>query len=424
MPPEAATEAPPASPNVPVSPDAPQSPTVEAPFNDAFSELNKFITTEDEPKPETKGKPDETKPKEKPDVRPPAKPDKGKTDAPKDVKVDTGKPEEKPDEVPEKVDETPSGKRPTPFQLVHKYEKELKEAKEQIAALRSTSPKDHPDFKAVNEQLEALKQRNTELESKIKFVSYKDSAEFKQTYEKPYVDAWIAGRNRISAMTVIDNPDTGETRAGKAEDFDTLMRIGNDDQAAEWASQKFGTKAALALYHRERVQELSTAADRAMEEYKTKGSDQEKQTQAQYDAFVKSVGEEIAPLWKASTEGPAEKYPQWSKPIDGDEKGNELLQRGLETAKKAFASFNPYDPKLNKEQRAEMVRLHATVFNKASWFDRLAYQNVQKDKQIKELQKQLDDYKASEPGAGTGKRGNKTGNEIPSWEEQLEATAT
>jgi hypothetical protein len=419
MPAEAA--APPASPNVPVAPDAPQSATVEAPFNDAFAELDKMISSEPDEKPvEDKPKAPE-KPVDKPKETK-AKPDERKTgdDLRKGKEGDEKQPPAGAGDGNEV--EKPAGKK-TPWQLVHQYEAEIATLRKDLEGARGGSPKDHPDFKSLQERFDATNKRAEELESKIKFISYKDSQEFKDKYEKPYVDAWINGRSRVAAMTFTD-PDSGEERRGTPEDFDRLMRIGSEDDAADFATRHFGNKASGILYHRERVQELSGQADKAVEEYRTKGSEQEKLARDQHETFVKSTGSEVGKLWEDGIKAATEKYPQWSKAVDGDDEGNQLLERGVAMANKAFASFNVFDPKLSKEQRAEMVKLHTALFNKAAWFDRLALADSRKGKRIVELEKQLQDYKASEPGTGTARKPKGAALDVPGWEAQLEGVAT
>lgn len=433
MPPEAA-----AIDAAPAAPDIPQSATIEAPFNDAFAELDRIISDEpDETAPETKpdetqGKPDaqdkkasasekKTQPNDKNKKGMEASKDK-REDAPEDKKG--GDDKAKGGSGTDAAPDTGKSARKTPWQLVHQYEAEISTLKKDLETARGGSPKDHPEFKALQERAEAAQKRADELENRIRFVSYKDSQEFKDKYEKPYVDAWITGRQRVAGMTVITDPETGESRKGTPEDFDTLMKIVSDDAAAEFAAEHFGNRASSVMYHREKVQELSGQADRAVEEYRTKGSEQEKQAREQAETFNKTVSTEVGKLWNEGINGASEKYPQWSKPVEGDEKGNQLLARGLEMANKAFASFNVFDPKLSKEQRSEMVRLHTALFNKAAWFDRLAYQKQAVDKENAELKKQLEEFKASAPGAGSGRRGKTDEAALNGWEAELDKLAT
>jgi hypothetical protein len=430
--PEAAAPAAPAATGAPAAPDIPQSATVEAPFNDAFAELDRMISEPgDEPKEEKSTetpKPDATDKKVSDKKGADEKNNKGLEEAAKKKQQDKG---QKVEDQAEKSGQDGAGSdakavRKTPWQLVHQYEAEIATLRKDLETSKSSSGsvKEHPDYKAVQEELKSAKSRADDLESKIRFVSYKDSQEFKDSYEKPYVDAWITGRSRVAGMTVTVDPDTGSTRQGKAEDFDQLMKIHSDDDAAEFAAVHFGNKASAVLYHRERVQELSAKADRAVEEYKTKGSEQEKQAREQSETFNKTVGTEVGRLWTDTIKAAEEKYPQWSKPVEGDEKGNQLLAKGVELANKAFASFNVFDPRLSKEQRAEMVKSHTALFNKAAWFDRLAYADAQKARKISELEKQLEDYKQSEPGAGSGRRSANGAGAIPSWEDELDKLTT
>jgi hypothetical protein len=230
------------------------------------------------------------------------------------------------------------------------------------------------------------------------------------------VDAYISGQNKTASLTVRGPDDT--TRKGTKEDFDTIMGIGNDDQAAEAATEMFGSKAPLVLYHREKVMELNAAKTKALDEYRTKGSEQEKTTREQTEKQRGEITTQLETFWKKHVETPREKYATYGKPVDGDEQGNKLLQAGYARAEQAFANLNPFDPKLSPEAREKLVALHGQTLNKAAWFDRLAYQKRAADARVKELEAKVAEYEASEPGAGSGKRGKEKAEQ--SWEDLLE----
>jgi hypothetical protein len=53
-----------------------------------------------------------------------------------------------------------------------------------------------------------------------------------------------------------------------AEDFDTIMRVGDDEQASDLATEMFGNKAPLVLMQRERVNELNGKRIGALEHFR------------------------------------------------------------------------------------------------------------------------------------------------------------
>lgn len=404
-----------------VQPASPENETINpAPLNDSFSKAfdEYFPTEQPEPKPDAKEGKTTT---DKPD-------DKGKEktiDKSGDKKPDekeTEKTEDHPNKKPEDGKKVDPDKpvRKTPWQLVHEYEAQISELKKQVRSSTEKPIAEHPEYKGLSEKYEAAQKRLSELEDRIRYVDYSASDEYKAKYETPFVNAYTAGRNKTASMSVLTD-DSGGSRKGTPDDFDRIMSVMDDDQAATLADEMFGSKAPLVLYHRERVMELNNARNKALEEYREKGSEMAKTQKEQYEKSFNASREQVEKYWQKHVLEPRERYAQFGKPIEGDEKGNELLEKGYERAHKAFANLNPLDPRLSPEQREEMVKLHGMIINKAAWFDRVVYQGKAKDAQIKELQDKLKKFEESSPKGGTDRRG--TDKKQPTWEEQLDALA-
>src|SRR5439155_3548115 len=105
-------------------------------------------------------------------------------------------------------------------------------------------------------------------------------------------------------------------RKGTQEDFDTLMRIQDDDEAATWASKLFGPKAPMLLFHRERVQEANNQRRNALEEFRKTGSEREKQRMELITNHQKTV----RTIFDKTKDAGIEQYPQFFKPSDDDPK--------------------------------------------------------------------------------------------------------
>lgn len=257
------------------------------------------------------------------------------------------------------------------------------------AALRSKPPED-PEKKSIQERFESAEKRRQELEDEIRFAKYESSTEYKEKYERPFVDAYQQGRSKVSSLKVVDRE--GNTRQGTPEDFDRIARMVDDDAAADAASEMFGTKAPLVLYHRERVQELNGARVRAIEDFRKQGSEREKQ---QSEAQSKSM-ESIGKLWKQANEEAVEKYPQWFKPADGADDENAALEEGYKLADAGFSDSG----NMTQEQR---VRLHSAIRNRAAGFGRVVLQNRKLSARVSELETKLKEFESSVPGADDGK---------------------
>ena len=110
----------------------------------------------------------------------------------------------------------------------------------------------------------------------------------------------------------------------------------------------------------------------------------------------------------------AEKYPDWFKEKEGDEKGNELLRKGYELVDKVFLGSADVPPE-------ELVAQHSAIRNRAAAFGRLAHQLRTANSRVAELEKELESYKDSEPKGGDGAPADQNG--AMGWESQLEALA-
>lgn len=391
------------APAAPVSaPSAPKTPNPssggrETPnLNNAFSELDRLLDI-----PEIK---DDPKPKEDVDV----------VQEKEDLQVD--KPEDKKEEIPvaKKPEKAAS--------LRESYEKTKSELAQAQAKLKeyeekSKSPSKISDDekKSYEEKLTSAEKRRAELEDHIKYVDYTKSSEYKDTYEKPFVNAYSEARNLASSLKITD-VSTGEVRNATNADFDSIMALSDADEAASRIEELFGTgvKAQMVAQARSEVLKAYNAKQQAIEQYKSKGSEFEKQRGEQ----MTKMQAEVSKIWKQAAAEGADRLPQLFKPSDGDDKGNSALEQGYRLADLAFNALDPQDvPNLpqwiqdkmvnGKLPAQEMAKLHAAIRNKAGAFDRLAYQNKQLQTQLADLKKQLGSYKASEPSEGEKGRSKK-----------------
>lgn len=378
----------PTPPNAPVTPkpdlSKPVSPppakpgdeTPRSPIADAFDELDKYSKEDsgDIP-PATKS------PKQKSLEKKPATEDKKPDDEPP-----------KPDqEAPKPADQPAKPKKPADFlrDELTKVKTERDSLRSELEKARTSKPAEDPEKLTLSEELKKTREAHQKLQEEIKYLDYSRSEEFQEKYYKPFVQAFEKGRAKVSSLTVTD--ENGDRRKATAEDFDKIMQL-RDDEAAELAAQMFGEAAgSIVMWHRERVLEANDAQSAALEEFRKTNTDRQKQINERKLEETKKANT----LWTEYNKQAAEKFPKIFQPIEGDDKGNELLKKGFE---KADFAFN-LPPDMPLEQ---VVAIHSAIRNKAAAFGRLVYQNTQKDARIAELEKQLEQFKASEPGPGEG----------------------
>jgi len=274
----------------------------------------------------------------------------------------------------------------------------------------STKPQEWPEKKTYEERLAAEQKRLEQYETELRYTRYEKSAEYKEKYEAPYVNAYVSGRNKAAAMKVIERKNEADgsviqpARQGTAEDFDMIMGIRDDDAAADKAAELYGARAPMILFHRERAQELQGAAQNAIKEYQTKGAEWEKQQREVQERQFKEADSMIGNFRTAAVE----KYPALFKEIDGDAKGNELLQKGGHLLERVLQGGKPLADGEEPMTQEELAIAIAAVRNKAAGFDRLLYQYRTTQKERDALKKDLEAYQTSEPKDGSGRKSTET----------------
>lgn len=374
-------------------------------MQESFGALDGYLG-EDSPQPEAPAAPEapsqtppaSTPPPEKPDVDEPA-PEKSKATptAPKE----TPKP---PAEVP--VDKM------APKQLREAYGKlkgQLKELEAKIEAEKNKPPvkQDDAKLKEIEERLADREKRLQAIEEERQYADFERSDAYKRQYWEPFVSSFNEGRDLVKQLTV--NAD-GDERQGTPEDFDRLMKISEPNQAAQYAQDMFGASAPEVLIARREVIRANNARIKAIDEFKSKGSERQKMQEQHIGSLRKA--------YESHRDAAVEKFPHWFKPTEGeaiDPKANELLQKGYQFVDQMFQD--------NQMPVDQLVKLHSVVRNKAGAFDRVAHDLRKASARVKELEAKLAEYENSEPAGGTRRSGAPNGEEL-NWEASLDKFAS
>ena len=291
--------------------------------------------------------------------------------------------------------EPTKGKKLSPWKLVDEHKAARLKAETEIAELRkSMAPPEK--VKEIEEKYAAVEKRARELEDHMRFVDYSKSAEFQEKYQKPYEQAWQRWMSDLGELTVSDA--SGGERPIAATDLLELVNLPLQ-KARESAETTFGAFADDVMSARKEIRSLFDQQQRALTEAKTAGAERMKQQQQAWQQQQDNLRKEITTTWQESNKSAMEdpNYGKFLKPIEGDDEGNQRLQKGYEMADRAFA-VNPSTPGLTPQQRAEIVRLHAAIRNRAAGFGRLAYQNQKLEAKLAELTATLNKYRSAEPG--------------------------
>lgn len=303
-----------------------------------------------------------------------------------------------------------SNGKPLPAPELRRAYQELKAKHAQLQSEYETfkkTPREDPQAKTLSEKLAAAEKHRQQLDEELRNTAYERSQEFKDRYHTPFLNAYELASETASQLQATDRE--GNVRQGTKEDFEHFMQIENANLAKEWAENTWGpTGAAIMFNQRMEVVKAARHRNAALQEAKQTAGEREKMRQEADMAQRKALAEK----WSKLNNEAAEKYPDWFKETEGDDKGNELLRKGREFAQMAFNGHN-----LSPEQQVE---LHSALYNRAAAFGRTAYQLKQARKENEELKAKLKEFEASEPAAAEGKADKAEPGELD-WERQLES---
>src|ERR1035437_9693227 len=154
---------------------------------------------------------DAGKPPEPYDDKPPAKP------ADKPTEKLAAQPQDK---VPEKAPENPAEDPPKPVKAAElrtayeglkkrvkeEFEPELQKLRSKVSDLESRKPEDSAPVLA---KVQSLEKRNAELEQLMALQDYKETSDYKKTYDQPFNDAWVDAVSTFQQLQVAEKSQDG-----------------------------------------------------------------------------------------------------------------------------------------------------------------------------------------------------------------------
>lgn len=294
--------------------------------------------------------------------------------------------------------EAPKGKA-NPWKLLDETKKRVGELE---TKLHETEKRALPEakFKEMESALEYQKKRNDELESHIRLMDYSKSSEFAEKYQKPYEAGWGRAMSELKGFTVEDAE--GNQREFTADDMLTLVNAPNVKEAWTSAEQLVGEKfAPLLMQHRNEIRKLYDQQAVALEQARKNAgehAESQKKNAAEMSAQIMAQWTSVNDEAKADP-----KFGRFFSQKEGDAVGNQKLGKGYELVDRAF-SEKPNAPGLTSEQRKDIVNRHAVVRNRAAAFGRLVNWLETSESRVAELEKELKQYRGSEPSTEGGGR--------------------
>jgi hypothetical protein len=245
----------------------------------------------------------------------------------------------------------------------------------------------------LSAEIEKHKKRAEEMETEVKYLDYTRSSEFKETYHTPLVAAWKAAIDDIRGAVITD--EDGTERPGTADDIKALVGM-STIEAARKANDLFGAAGSEMMAHRRAILDRIGARDRALDEWRTKGSEREAQRQRETEeGHSKVVG-----MWESTMKDLTESNRELFGDDEADADGNELLKKADAIVRLAFTGEGLKEG-LTAEQRREMVtKAQANVAIRARAFGRERLRSIRLQEKVADLEAKLAEFKSSEPGGG------------------------
>jgi len=316
--------------------------------------------------------------------------------------VPTDPPATKPGDPPD-PDRTKTKPDKSFWQAYDSWKSRAIKAEEGLAKAASV-PLAEGEKKSLEERVSKAEARAQELEEHIRFVDYSKSSEFKTKYETPYVQAWQRAMSDLSEISVKD-PQTGQQRSAEPRDMQVLLNM-SLGEARTFAEEMFGPFANDVMNYRKEIKSLNDAQNNALEEARKSGETRQKELSDRSSQQLAVIQSEIKTTWERENEAALanKEHGEFFKPIEGNEEVNNRLKKGFEMVDRAF-TLNPSDPKLTPQQRADVVRLHAAVRNRAAAYGRLVFELKGLRAKLAEANKKIEGYQTSAP-ATSGRGGS------------------
>lgn len=269
---------------------------------------------------------------------------------------------------------------------------------------KAPAPADDPEKRKLGETVAQYEKRMQEMENELRYVDYTKSNEYKEKYEKPYVDAWIQGRSDVSQLIVaeVKDPTTDEIiqprREATPEDFDALMQARNNMEATDLATKMFGSAASEALAARREVLKRLSEKNQAIERYRKEGAERESKMASERETHQKAYFESLSKERAAAVE----KHSKWFKPDEGDAEGQKILDQQFhleERLKQGGKQLAPDDKPFTPQ---DYIKATAARENMATAFPLVVHKYKVLEKKLAEKEAALAEFEKSKPTSEAG----------------------
>lgn len=250
---------------------------------------------------------------------------------------------------------------------------------------------------AIAKERDEIKSKHDALESKLRLLDYKQSDDYATRFDAPIKSAWENAKTTMAELRVDDG--NGGRRAATVNDLVRITQMDGAD-AREEARRVFGDDAGDVLAIRRNILGLYKAADDAVGEWKTKGSEFQDRTRAEEVEFNGKLNSEFDQhLNRVRNEMP-DIYDYDQK----DEEAKKYVEESEKFIQIAFRGKGMPEGLSPAEQKRRIALNQAEVAARArAWAPQVLRAKRAEEKyeaQIEALKSELAELKGTEPGPG------------------------
>jgi hypothetical protein len=258
------------------------------------------------------------------------------------------------------------------------------------------------DTTALTGRLAALEKERDAAYAELRAAKQEASPEFKEKYDKPFNTAAERARKQVLELQVA-NAEDGTNRPATWEDFSALYSL-PVGKAIEQANTLFGTSAQFVLGLREKLLDLDSARQTALQEER----EQFKQRTEKEIAGRTVEREKVESTWTETNTRLAESVADYKNDPEDTE---------LNDARKH--ALTVFDSKINAADRQDFIQKKllrdAHIRQRIGAFPVLKLQLTRAQEKITALQAQVDELKGTAPGKVKRPGGTETPGEDEDW---------
>jgi len=297
-----------------------------------------------------------------------------------------------------------------------KYEAEIAELRKQVV---------NPEArKSEVAELAALRKERDDLMNTIRFKDYEQHPEFKETYEKPYKEAWKFSIRNLKGLTKISEDGSRVAALSETELANDLLEMVNlsTPKARELAEEMYGDSAEDVMRERDKIKMAFDRRNEALEQNRAEGAKKEESRIKEERQRAEALSSELKTIYDKANEYHSKdpRMKEFFQPIEGDDEANSILESGYKMVDEAF-SRTPMDPSLSEKERASPVKKHAAVRHRSAGFGRVKYLLAKERAITSDLKAKLAQYESTVPGRQPSRQAPPAGGGGGSRLEQMQA---